>query len=55
MVTNKIWKRYGNGDGFLCLDCLEKRMGRKLKAKDFTDTILNTIMNERVRAIKNPS
>ena len=27
MTTPEIWAEYGCGYGFLCLDCLRKRMG----------------------------
>jgi hypothetical protein len=37
MVTEKIWKRANMGGmgGCLCIGCLEKRIGRRLKPKDF--------------------
>jgi len=35
MVHNHIWRKYGNGKGVLCLDCLQKRIGRSLKEDDF--------------------
>ena len=43
MVTNKIWKAHGCGEGFLCIGCLEKRMGRTLTAKDFTVCPVNDL------------
>lgn len=30
MVKREVWKRYGIERGYLCLSCLEKRMGRQL-------------------------
>jgi hypothetical protein len=36
MVNNNIWDKYGAGEGTLCIPCLEKRMGRKLKKEDFS-------------------
>jgi hypothetical protein len=34
-VRDSIWKRAGMGRGVLCIGCLEKRIGRRLKPKDF--------------------
>ena len=34
MVHRDVWKQYGNGDGVLCKECLEKRMGRPLTPDD---------------------
>jgi hypothetical protein len=36
-VRNKVWKAAGMEPygGCLCIGCLEKRLGRKLKSKDF--------------------
>ena len=41
MVHNHLWKKYGNGKGFLCIHCLEMRMNRRLTSKDFIDCLLN--------------
>lgn len=41
MVQDILWIIYGVGDEMLCLECLQKRMCRKLTYKDFTDCILN--------------
>jgi len=37
MVRKSVWKRAGmeGWGGCLCIGCLEKRIGRKLKPKDF--------------------
>lgn len=51
MVKAKLWKRYGNGNGDLCMGCLEKRMGRKLTRNDFTDCLANDLNND-VRRIR---
>jgi hypothetical protein len=43
MVHNELWARAGmepNG-GFLCIGCLERRLGRRLTPDDFTDCPLN--------------
>jgi hypothetical protein len=34
-VRDAVWKRAGMPDGCLCIGCLEKRIGRRLKPKDF--------------------
>ena len=47
MVTDKVWSAAGMkqchkiGDGMLCIGCLENRIGRKLKAKDFPEYPIN--------------
>ena len=35
MVHDTIWSRAGMKDGFLCIGCLEARIGRKLEPSDF--------------------
>jgi hypothetical protein len=34
-VRDAVWKAAGMGDGCLCIGCLEKRLGRQLRPKDF--------------------
>jgi hypothetical protein len=34
-VRAAVWERAGNVGGCLCIGCLEKRLGRKLRPKDF--------------------
>jgi len=46
MVQNDIWKVYGAGKGMLCIGCLEKRIGRKLRRQDFIDLPINEINAE---------
>jgi hypothetical protein len=41
MVSNRCWKRSGMKEGFLCIGCLEHRLGEKLKAINFKDCPLN--------------
>ena len=36
MVRNALWLKAGNADGCLCVGCLEARLGRKLRPKDFS-------------------
>lgn len=35
MVLNSVWKAAKMKKGFLCLACLEKRLNRRLKLRDF--------------------
>jgi len=47
MVHDAVWARagmYSNG-GFLCIGCLEKRLGRTLRPSDFTDAPINNLDN----------
>lgn len=43
MIHNELWNKFATADGkgFLCVECLEKRMGRKLTKEDLTDCIAN--------------
>lgn len=43
MVTNAIWNAHGCGESYLCIGCLEVRMGRMLTAQDFSDVPLNDL------------
>jgi len=41
-LKNEIWfKVHNNERGFLCISCIEKRLGRKLGPSDFTDASIN--------------
>jgi hypothetical protein len=42
MVHDHLWERFGVGDGYLCLSCFGKRLGRPLTLEDFRDVICNT-------------
>jgi hypothetical protein len=39
MVHAHIWAQAGMTDGFLCIGCLERRLGRHLKPDDFRPTM----------------
>jgi hypothetical protein len=44
MVCESIWQTAmlrGGTCQFLCIDCLERRIGRRLRGRDFTDCALN--------------
>lgn len=36
-VRESVWNKAGSPSGCLCISCLEKRIGRRLKPKDFRD------------------
>lgn len=42
MVWDYIWEQFGC-DPFLCIGCLEGRMGRELWGGDFTHYAVNTV------------
>jgi len=43
MVHDRLWLRANpQGHGKLCIGCLEKRIGRTLRPRDFKDCPLNT-------------
>jgi hypothetical protein len=41
MVHNSVWAAAGMRDGFLCIGCLETRLGRELNRDDFPDMPIN--------------
>jgi hypothetical protein len=43
MVTDEVWRATGLDGmaGCLCIGCLERRIGRRLKPRDFTDHEFN--------------
>lgn len=41
MVSNKMWAQVNKGERFLCLDCVESRLGRFLTIEDFTPAKIN--------------
>jgi hypothetical protein len=41
MVRNELWASTGMNDGFLCIACLESRIGRRLTFADFPDVPVN--------------
>lgn len=54
MVHDKLWDEHGVGENILCMDCFEKRLGRKLVARDFYDCHLNEV-NEKIKTLKKES
>jgi len=42
MVTDQVWSSVADR-GMLCIGCLEKRLGRMLHARDFTDVPINQV------------
>jgi hypothetical protein len=42
MVGDGLWQAAGMDAGYLCIGCLEKRLGRELLAADFIDAPVNT-------------
>lgn len=41
MVHNVLWDAAGGADGFLCIGCLELRLGRMLTPDDFANLPIN--------------
>jgi hypothetical protein len=41
MVLNRLWNKYGCGNGVLHLTCMERRMGRVITPSDLTDAPCN--------------
>lgn len=45
MVTHEVWKKHGEGEHMLCIDCLENRLGHKLTKEEILDCFLNRMIN----------
>ena len=46
MVHDRVWEAAGmtlHGGGYLCIGCLERRLGRRLHRADFTGCDLNSL------------
>lgn len=41
MVHDEIWAEFGTAEGFLCVGCLENRLGRELTEHDFMEVPIN--------------
>lgn len=53
MVTFELWKKHGVGEGMLCMDCMEQRLGHKLTKADILPCPLNECYNPYTMAILN--
>lgn len=50
MVHGGVWADAGMGhDGYLCIGCLERRLGRKLHRADFTSASVNDLALSNIR------
>jgi hypothetical protein len=55
-LHDDVWQRaYPEGadpddEGMLCIPCVERRLGRRLNALDFTDAPINFVAGSRARA-----
>ena len=54
-LTTSLWLfLVGSNKGMLCVGCVEKRLGRRLRSGDFTDCYLNdpkkNTMSDRLRS-----
>lgn len=41
MIKDHLWNQIRRRNQFVCLSCVEKRLGRKLTIADFTDAPIN--------------
>jgi hypothetical protein len=52
MLKDEVWKRINpKVEGMLCMDCCEKKLGRKLIAADIHPCPLTTDINQYTRSI----
>jgi hypothetical protein len=45
MVHKHLWEKNGVGTDFLCVDCFEKRLSRRLIATDLMECFVNEKVN----------
>lgn len=45
MLKDHLWKKFGpeNGKGFICKECMEKRMNRKITIDDLNNSIASKV------------
>lgn len=53
MVTDAVWEKHGVGNDMLCIGCIEKRIGHKLKANDLVHCPVNLHYNPYTISILN--
>lgn len=54
MVKHELWKQWGVGRKLLCMDCFEKRLGRKLTKDDLLpDCLINYSWNPYTKKLLN--
>ena len=41
MLRDEVWEATGLSSGMLCVGCAEHRLGRRLRACDFADALIN--------------
>lgn len=51
MVFRSVWEAAGMQRGFLCIDCLEQRLGRPLVSADFPRTAEELRLNQRFQLL----
>jgi hypothetical protein len=55
-VHDELWRAAGmpeeDGDVYLCVGCLEKRLGRELTAEDFTSCPVNNVSPEQSHRLR---
>lgn len=45
MVKHSVWQKAGLLSGYICVGCLESRLGRRLRGRDFIDVAANDPTN----------
>ena len=52
MVHHDLWVQVNGGEGFLCIGCLEERLGRELNANDFPAFPINDLTQHTERSAR---
>ena len=53
MIQNELWNKHGVGEGMLCMDCIEERIGHPLTKEDILSCILTRSHNPYTSEILN--
>lgn len=53
MVTHEVWDKYGVGEGMLCMDCMEARIGHKLIKSEILPCPITEYFNPYTMSILN--
>ena len=51
MIQHDLWEKHGVGEGMLCMDCIEGRLGHKLTKEEILPCFVTEIHNPYTKSI----
>lgn len=51
MVRHELWRKLVGGQGMLCMDCMEGRLGHKLRKEEILPCVVTEHMNPYTKQI----